>query len=383
MSDARSDATRTTTMSCGYICSLGDPQWPVEKLRTEIDPFIDAYRRQRKFFGGDNVSGNTLFHSFILWCVVRFLKPTTIVESGILKGQTSWLLLEAASAWRPKLVRFDPVDAARDKPYVPSSCAGCIDFTYRNFTDFARVDWDKVIAPAERSQALLVLDDHQDHLKRIEQAQSFGFRHALFDDNFMPGVGDLFSVKNACDGGHGGKSGGSGGGMGGGGGGGHQMHEHAGQGCGGGHMRAMFGPSVRCDNFHSSCEKLTEKMMSVARRDLLSAVDVIWEGPPLAPIIDPYAGIRTLIRGSSHARTPTQRFQYEGPTANLGRYTWNASHTRYISRSTKPPVIPTIEEAVQRLGMPIEYIDGHAGTYINMVYVRIRAKGGTSGTAKG
>ena len=110
--------------------------------------------------------------------------------------------------------------------------------------------------------------------------------------------------------------------------------------------------------------------MSEARRELLRLADVIWEGPPLAPIDDPYAAVRPLIRGSGAARSPNVGFQYEGPTATPGALTWNATHSRRARQAMKPPLLPSVEVASAALGMPIDYLDWHASLHMSMCYVK-------------
>ena len=272
----------------------------------------------------------------------------------------------------------------------------------KHFIDFAKVDWAIKLAAlgVHPKDALLVMDDHQDQLTRLKQARiddlhpvspvlfspyprappspdrmrtaetplpqarAFGFRHLIFDDNFLPGVGDAFSIKNACDGGAGGRSGGETQGEA------HQVGAGRAQGCGGGALRAVFGPRRRCTNFHKACVDLNDAQMAEARRELLRLADVIWEGPPVAPIQDPYAAIRSLIRGSGLARNPTAAFQYEGPTATPSAMTWNATHSRRAHQAMKPPLLESVEVASAALGMPIDYLDWHASIFISMCYVK-------------
>lgn len=83
-------------------------------------------------------------------------------------------------------------------------------------------------------QTLFIFDDNQDHLKRILHLHKIGVAHAIFDDNYMPGVGPAFSVKDACD--------------------------------GTGHLRQYFNAysgtdhelvaPKRCDGHHANCEEL-------------------------------------------------------------------------------------------------------------------------------
>ena len=334
--------------SCGYVCAIGEALWGNEHLQREIPEFAVAYAKQRAYFGQENESGQGLFHSFILWFLVRMLRPELIVESGVLRGQTSWLLVEASKAWRPSLVRIDPLGSMARvnrttsgmmpvRPWTPevspstAAAAGFVngsrtELLDKYFVDFSRVRWQQKLAAlgVDPAHSLVVFDDHQDQLTRVEQASGFGFRHLVFDDNFIPGVGDAFSLKNACDGGLGGESGGG-------------MRDLPSsrstppstkaqqptdgstlkQGCGGGLLRKLFGGPVRCTDFHKHCSQQTSRQLQMARIRLLSLVEVLWEGPPLAPINDPYGQIRPLISGGGYQRAPHAPHKYEGPTAAM------------------------------------------------------------------
>ena len=218
----------------GYVCSRGAAPVDVETMRAEVPAFADAYARQRAVFHGENQMGNGLFHSFILWSLVRALRPPLLIESGVLRGQTTWLLLEASKAWRPQLVRLDPmghmagitmprrlergcmrawahrVDTATTYAAVASFCAclwrlalalarGCrcaggtvepwspprssshsrnatarTELLGKHFIDFASVDWATKLAAlgVNPKDALLVMDDHQDQLTRLKQVRA-------------------------------------------------------------------------------------------------------------------------------------------------------------------------------------------------------------------
>jgi hypothetical protein len=120
-------------------------------------------------------------HLFATWFMVRALKPTHIVESGVFKGLGTWLLEQAAPEAR--LFCIDPEPGARvyESPRA----------TYLT-DDFARISWD-----APRDSTLLFFDDHQDELRRVDEARQLGFRHLIFEDNYPPGQGDCFSLKQA------------------------------------------------------------------------------------------------------------------------------------------------------------------------------------------
>ena len=88
-------------MACGYVCAIGDVPWTADDMRGEVPGFSRAYAANLRHFKADNHGGNGLFHSFLLWFIVRHLRPSAIVESGVHLGWTSRLLRLASEAWQP------------------------------------------------------------------------------------------------------------------------------------------------------------------------------------------------------------------------------------------------------------------------------------------
>lgn len=84
-----------------------------------------------------------MFHSFALWFLVRRLQPSAVVESGVFKGATSWLLQKALSRGQPfTLVQLDPSPAptgAQSVGTTNQSSARIIRMRGRDFVDFAQV----------------------------------------------------------------------------------------------------------------------------------------------------------------------------------------------------------------------------------------------------
>lgn len=60
----------------------------------------------------------------------------------------------------------------------------------------AQVDWSSLgVNPAE---TMVLFDDHQDQMMRLEQAQALGFIHIVFDDNYLPGTGGVPNLHSTC-----------------------------------------------------------------------------------------------------------------------------------------------------------------------------------------
>ena len=130
----------------------------------------------------DNAGGMKAPHAFGAWYLARKLKPRVIIESGVFHGQGTWFLSKGAP--EAEFFCLDPnIDQVKIK----------IDRAKYFNRDFSRITWDNV----DPDNTLVFFDDHQNALDRLMQANFFGFRHVVFEDNYPPRCGDCFSLKAA------------------------------------------------------------------------------------------------------------------------------------------------------------------------------------------
>jgi len=323
------------------VCSFGSVRWDdTAFLRTEVASFSAAFHAQRERFPKANDGGNGEHHSFAIWVVVRQLRPKLIVESGILNGQTSWLIHHATREWDPVLVRIDPTD--HKGHWVDTSPnSRFVDLIGDKFVDFGSVQWDTIAPGVDLTDGLAFFDDHMDQLERLKQARAAGFRHALMDDNYVAGFGDLFSIKNACDGGQG----------------------DSGIGASGGEVRRTFTrPNKmpkRCTKFHKKCRDLNNDGAVAARKELLEIAEVIWEAPPLTPV----------GAADEHQYAQLKRI---GNWAE-GRAPKSEQDMEMLLSITKAPLFSTDEEAATQLNMPALKLHSSRGWYMHMAYIQIKA----------
>ncbi len=160
------------------IVSIGAPPWTRSEIVDHIDEFESLYAGRPI---EDNVGGMKAPHMFAVWFMAKKLSPDLVVESGIWKGQSTWLLEKACP--EAKLVSID-LDLG-NRQYIS-------DRAIYSARDFSEQDWSEV---TERS--LVFFDDHQNAYKRLQQCKWFGFKHILFEDNYPAIQGDCYSLKKA------------------------------------------------------------------------------------------------------------------------------------------------------------------------------------------
>jgi hypothetical protein len=160
------------------VINIGEPPWTRAEIAASIDEFSTIYAdRPIK----DNKGGMKAPHMFAVWFMARQLSPDLIVESGIWKGQSTWLLEKACP--KADLVCIDLNLGYRE--YISNNAV------YSD-KDFSEQDWSEVT-----DRTLAFFDDHQNAYKRLQQCDWFGFKHIIFEDNYPITQGDCYSLKKA------------------------------------------------------------------------------------------------------------------------------------------------------------------------------------------
>ncbi|KAE9585879.1 hypothetical protein Lalb_Chr24g0395991 [Lupinus albus] len=173
-------------------------EWTSKDLLKGLEEFVPIYEtRPIK----NNLNGMGFDHSFGLWFMARWLKPDMMIESGAFRGHSTWVLRQALP--NTPIISLTPRHPEKYLKKGPAYVDGnCTYFAGRGFLDFGSVDWPNVLHKhgiADPSQVLIFFDDHQNELKRVEQALKAGFRHLVFEDNYDTGTGDHYSLRQICD----------------------------------------------------------------------------------------------------------------------------------------------------------------------------------------
>jgi hypothetical protein len=116
----------------------------------------------------DNSGGSGYSDCFWLYTGARLLAPGVIVESGVLKGQTTWLLRQACPAALLYAVDLD----LTQRMYRHASI-------HYHEGDWTELGFDGV----DLVRSLCFFDDHVDQARRVREAHARGFRTLLFDDD--------------------------------------------------------------------------------------------------------------------------------------------------------------------------------------------------------
>jgi hypothetical protein len=137
--------------------------------------FLNLYRQrpiETNYFGMGS-SGN-----FYLWYLIKQAKPTLVVESGVWRGQSTWVIEQAAPD--AKIISIDPHLNAR--------------FYFSNRAKYLTQDFSLLDLQDQKDERILCFfDDHQNAYERVVQAYKKGVKYLIFDDNYPIGYDDNLS----------------------------------------------------------------------------------------------------------------------------------------------------------------------------------------------
>jgi hypothetical protein len=116
----------------------------------------------------NNIGGTGLVPNYWLFVLTKWLEPGLIVESGVWKGQSSWLLRQARPS--AEIHAFD---------------INLKSLQYKDKTiSYHEYDWiNSDIRNKKPDEGLVFFDDHVNQAKRVREAYNRGFKWLIFDDN--------------------------------------------------------------------------------------------------------------------------------------------------------------------------------------------------------
>lgn len=163
--------------------SIGQVPWSKDEIIAAIPEFLKIYA-QRPI--DVNKSGMRSPHMFATWFMIKKLQPSAVIESGVLRGQGTWIIDKAVP--NAKLFCIEPNVETKDMAFLSPNGQ-----YFKK--DFTKIPWDEM--GIDKSNTLVFIDDHMNAFARIKQAKERGFTHMIFEDNYPVGRGDCYSLKKA------------------------------------------------------------------------------------------------------------------------------------------------------------------------------------------
>lgn len=162
------------------IIEIGKIKWTYDELRESIPEFLELYKSKPI---DDNQGGMKTPHMFATWFMLKRMAPQNIIESGVWKGQGTWLLEKTLP--NANIYSIDLNLSIRE--YVS-------DKVQYFDKDFSEIDWSNIL---DKNDTILFFDDHQNAVNRIRQGMEIGFKQFIFEDNYPIKQGDCYSLKKA------------------------------------------------------------------------------------------------------------------------------------------------------------------------------------------
>jgi len=162
-----------------HLVNIGKIPWTRNDILECLDEFLELYSKRPI---PHNIGGMGMPHCFATYFMMKYLNKPFIIESGIWKGQSTWLIEKTCP--NAELFCIDPNLNLRR--YIS------------NRATYTTTDWSKLNIKQSK-ETLCFFDDHQNAVNRIKSAVKRGFKHLIFEDNYPIGQGDCVSLKQTLD----------------------------------------------------------------------------------------------------------------------------------------------------------------------------------------
>lgn len=155
-------------------------QWEISEILAEIEVFKNLYK-QRPI--KNNIHGMKFQHMFATYFLLKKFKPSFVIESGVLRGQSTWLIENTLP--NSKILSID-IDLSQ-RVYISKKAEySNIDFKDQDFSNLPE-------------DTLVFLDDHVNHYERLQQAKFFNIKKIILEDNYLEGKGDFYTINHAIN----------------------------------------------------------------------------------------------------------------------------------------------------------------------------------------
>tara|TARA_B100001175_G_C19352812_1_gene563215 strand:+ start:138 stop:923 length:786 start_codon:yes stop_codon:yes gene_type:complete len=156
------------------------PQWEKSEILKEIEIFKNLYE-QRPL--KNNIHGMRFQHMFATYFILKKFKPSFVIESGVYRGQSTWLIENTLP--NSKILSID-IDLSQ-RVYISKKAEySNIDFKDQNFSNLP-------------DDTLVFLDDHVNHYERLKQAKFFNIKKIILEDNYPIEKGDFYTINHAIN----------------------------------------------------------------------------------------------------------------------------------------------------------------------------------------
>jgi len=160
------------------IFSKNPPEWKKEEILEQLENFKMIYK-QRPI--KDNIHGMRFQHMFATYFILKKINPSFVIESGIFRGQSTWLIENTLP--NSKVLSID-IDLTQRVYISKKAKYSSIDFKDHDFSNIPE-------------DTLVFFDDHINHYERLKQAKFFNIKRIIFEDNYSDEKrGDFYTINH-------------------------------------------------------------------------------------------------------------------------------------------------------------------------------------------
>lgn len=156
-----------------------------DELINFIDEFNEIYKNRPIY---QNNGGMKSAHLFPLYAYLKLKKPKIIFESGVYRGQSTWLIRSACP--ESKIVSLD------------------LNLSQRIYTDpltlyiekdITEIGISEIIREYDPDDVLVFFDDHQNFTDRVDFLLEEKIKNVIYEDNYPYDQGDCISPKKILE----------------------------------------------------------------------------------------------------------------------------------------------------------------------------------------
>jgi len=131
-----------------------------------------------------NDGGMKVPDMFSLYFLLKKLRPSVVIESGVWNGQSTKLIRETLED--VKIISLDPRPI---EGYIDENTTYYIGDKFKDFKDLDLSSFDM-------NSVLCFFDDHQNQAQRLIQCIDKNVKHVFFNDNYPVNCGSHFSIEH-------------------------------------------------------------------------------------------------------------------------------------------------------------------------------------------
>ncbi len=170
------------------IRTLGTPIWNRQELLDTLPDFAVLY--EQKFAQATNRQNQAKHYPiatlFMLWFTTKKLQPKHLIISTAIEKIAIEPLIDLFKEASPAISFILTNTTSKSIAQLPNLVAYKKDFAKLN-----KATWKDL----DKKQTLIVFDDHQNGLKRLQLCKKLGFKYLVFPTNYPAARGDYYSLK--------------------------------------------------------------------------------------------------------------------------------------------------------------------------------------------